>query len=226
MASTAGRFLFLTQFMSSQRSLALFDISWIFWSKNMCLVLFTIFLNCFQSTKLLDNLYFSRFLLQFISHQLFECLEMLTIFEFFSQALLIAKVNESMVILSDSTSVRLEVSMVIKSLIISLMNAFSSTLPLAIKHFLLWICCSLIGIEMVSGVWSNDNLHSRWIEWLSKFSEPYLRNTRSITELELWLLSEYLVGTGLVEYDRPNKRESVISISKSLWVEWYEYKGS
>jgi len=62
---------------------------------------------------------------------------MLTIFEFFSQALLMAKVNELMAILSDSMSVRLEVSMVVKSLITSLMNAFSSVLPLAIEHFLL-----------------------------------------------------------------------------------------
>jgi len=46
-----------------------------------------------------------------------------------------AKVNELMVISSDLMSVRLEVSMVVKSLIMSLINAFSSILPLAIECF-------------------------------------------------------------------------------------------
>jgi len=57
------------------------------------------------------------------------------IFEFFSQALLMAKMNELMAFLSDLMSVKLEVLMVVMSLIMFLMNAFSSTLPLIIEHF-------------------------------------------------------------------------------------------
>ena len=49
---------------------------------------------------------------------------------------------------------------------------------------------------------------------------------RSMTKFELWSLSKYLVGTGLVGYDSSNKRESVISISKLLWVELCGYIGS
>ena len=37
-----------------------------------------------------------------------------------------------------------------------------------------------------------------------------------MTKLELWLLSAYLVGTELVEYNSPKERVSVMSISKSL----------
>jgi len=81
-ALTAGSFCFLTQFMRSHGPPFLFVISWIFWSKNEHFVLLTIFLNCFQSSKLLVNLYFSRSLLQFKSHQLFEYMVILTIFEF------------------------------------------------------------------------------------------------------------------------------------------------
>ena len=64
------------------------------------------------------------------------------------------------------------------------------------------------------------------MEWLSNSSELYLRNIRSMTKFELWSLSEYLVETELVGYDRPNKRESIISKSKSLWIELCRYKGS
>ena len=40
--------------------------------------------------------------------------------------------------------------------------------------------------------------------------------TRLITKFKLWLSSKYLVGMELVEYERPNKREFIIFISKSL----------
>ena len=132
-----------------------------------------------------------------------------------------AVAKESTAFSSDSTLVRKEML-----LIKSLMNAFSFILPLVIVHFLLWICRSLSGIEMVRGAWSNNNLHSGWMVCLSNSSNPYLRNMRSMTKLELWLLSAYLVGTGLVGYDRPKERESIMSISKSLWTEWCRYNGS
>jgi len=40
--------------------------------------------------------------------------------------------------------------------------------------------------------------------------------TRLMTKFELWFLSKYLVGIELVEYERPNEREFIMSISKSL----------
>ena len=146
--------------MSSQGSLTLFNISWIFWSKNKHLVLFTVFLNYFQSTRLLVDLYFSRPLLQLMFYQLFEYLEILIIFEFFSQVLLIALANESTAFSSDSTLVRKEVSIIVMFLIMSLMNTFSSALSLMIEHFLLRIYCFSIGILMVKEVWSKTSLHS------------------------------------------------------------------
>ena len=140
----------------------------------------------------------------------------MTIFEFFSQVLLIAKANKLTVISSNLMSIILEMSMVVKFLIMSLMNIFSSILLLAIEYFLLWICCSLIEIEIVSEAWFNNNLHSEWMKWLSNSSKLYLRNIRSMTKFELWLLSEYLIGMGLVGYDSSNERESIMSISKLL----------
>ena len=101
MASATGRFFFLTQFISFQGPLALFDISWIFWSKNNHLVHLTVFLNCFQSAKLLIVLYFSKSLLQLVFHQLFKCFKILMILEFLSQALSIALANESMIFSTD-----------------------------------------------------------------------------------------------------------------------------
>ena len=45
----------------------------------------TVFLNCFQSSKLLEALYVLRSHLQLVSHQLLEWTMMLVIFEFFNQ---------------------------------------------------------------------------------------------------------------------------------------------
>ena len=78
--SIAGNLCLLTQFMSSQGPCFLFAIFWILRSKNCCFVFLTVLWNCFQSFKLLDDLYFSKFLQQLLSHQLLECLVMLTTF--------------------------------------------------------------------------------------------------------------------------------------------------
>jgi len=59
------------------------------------------------------------------------------------------------------------------------------------------------------GAWSDDNLHSRWMVWLSSLTVLYLRNMRLITEFEFWSLSEYLVRTELVGYNSPSERESL-----------------
>ena len=101
-------------------------------------------------------------------------------------------------------------------LIKSLMNNISSSLPLVIEHFQSLESCSSIRMVTVRRMWSNNNLYSGWIAWLSNSTELYLRNMRLMTEFKLWSLSKYLVG---VEYNRPNKRESVMSISKLLYKE-------
>ena len=92
----------------------------------------TVFLNCFQSAKLLVDLNFSKFLLQFESHQLLECFEMLMILEFFSQDLSMTLMNESMAFSNKHISDILEVSMNEIFLIRFLMNDFSSLLSLEI----------------------------------------------------------------------------------------------
>ena len=52
-ASVAGSFLFLTQFISSYRPQLLFVISWILLSKKVRLASLTVFLNDFQFSQLL-----------------------------------------------------------------------------------------------------------------------------------------------------------------------------
>ena len=52
-ASVAGSFLLLTQFISSHRPRLLFAISWILLSKKVRLVFLTVFLNVFQFSWLL-----------------------------------------------------------------------------------------------------------------------------------------------------------------------------
>ena len=139
-----------------------------------------------------------------------------------------ALTSKLMIFSRDLVLNRLEVSMNEMSLVKSLMNDFSFLLPLTIEHLQSLMCYSSIGIVTVRGVWSDNNLHSRWIVWLSSSTNPYLRNIRSITEFELWSLSETenLVGIGLVGYNSPNKRESVMSKSKLLWEEWWGYNRS
>jgi len=89
--------------MSSHGPHFLLVIFWILRSKKRCLVHLTVFLNCFQFLICLDNLYFSRSLLQFISHQLFECLVMLTLFKFFSNILSKEQTKEQTMFLKETT---------------------------------------------------------------------------------------------------------------------------
>ena len=60
MASMAGNLHLLTQFMSSQGLHLLLATSWILVSKKALLVVLTIFLNNFQSSRHLDSLYMLR----------------------------------------------------------------------------------------------------------------------------------------------------------------------
>ena len=163
-ALTAGSFCFLIQFIRSYSPPFLFMISWIFWSKNECFILLTVFLNCFQSSKLLVDLYFSRSLLQFKSHQLFKYMVILTIFEFLFYISSMVLASKLMTFSSDSTLVKLFVSIALISLIKSLMKDFSFLLPLMIDCFLFWTYFLMIGMVIVSGAWSEDKCQLGWIE--------------------------------------------------------------
>ena len=82
MASTTESFFFFTQFINSHRPFLLFKISWILLSKNSCLEILTIFLKFFQSFKSLELLYVSRAIWQLSFHHKFDCLVILTNFEY------------------------------------------------------------------------------------------------------------------------------------------------
>ena len=91
--SIASNLCLLIQFISSQGLHFLFKIFWILRLKNWHFIFLTILWNCFQSSKLFDDLYLSKSLLQLLSHQLLECFVMLMTFEFFSQAFSIIIAN-------------------------------------------------------------------------------------------------------------------------------------
>jgi len=131
-ALTAGSLCLLTQFMSSHGPCFLLAISWIFRSKNACLVFLTVFLNCFQSLIYFVTLYFSRSLLQLAFHQLLDCLVILTIFEFSS----IVWASDQIMSSRESIFDKLLVLISLKALINSVIKFFSSLLSLMIVHFL------------------------------------------------------------------------------------------
>jgi len=133
----------------------LLAISWILRLKKECLVDLTIFFNYFQSSIYLDNLYFSRSLLQFTSHQLFECLVILMIFEFFSYMISKDQAKEQTVLSREMASNRLLVLISLMAFITLLTKIFSFLLLLIIVHFLVWMYSLMIGMVIVSEVWSN-----------------------------------------------------------------------
>jgi len=47
-----------------------------------------------------------------------------------------------------------------------------------------------------------------------------------MTEFESYILSEYLVGTWLVDFDKQRSKESETSASRSLWIERKEKERS
>ena len=112
-----------------------------------------------------------------------------------------------------------EICSIYRHLIISmslLIKFFSSLLFLTIIHFLICIYSLIIAILTISGIWSDDSLHSGWIMWLLSSDEFEWRNIRSITKFESFWLSEYLVGTKLGALNLYKVIESAISLSRSL----------
>ena len=131
----AGSLHLLIQLMSSHERCFLFAISWILKSKNDCFVFLIVIQKAFQSSILFDNLYFSRSRLQFSSHQLFECLMILTIFEFFIQLLSTMLANLLTIFLKWGISNKLDMSIFLKNTITSLTNDSFSSLSLMIVIF-------------------------------------------------------------------------------------------
>ena len=73
---------------------------------------------------------------------------------------------------------------------------------------------------IVIGVWSDKSLHFGWIQcWLNSGKNGQ-RNTKSKTELVLWLLSENLVGTFSIELEMSREKESTMSKRELLWMKW------
>jgi len=70
-------------------------------------------------------------------------------------------------------------------------------------------------ILTVSGVWSDESQELGRMEWLLSSLEPLQRNMRSMVELELLSVSEYLVEAMLVGLDSFKLKESAIVIRLS-----------
>ena len=159
-------------------------------------------------------------------HQLLEWTVMLTIFEFFVHVFWMVLAN-LLIILSRHKMLTISlISMFLRASERSLMNAHSSSLSLTMVCFLVLMCFLTIGMTIVKGAWSDMSLHLEWIEWLSISLDPQCKNIRSMTKLESWMLSEYLVRTWLVGRNSPRLKKSAIIKRSSLIEEWCGKKGS
>ena len=150
--SIASNLHLLTQFMSSQGPCFLFVISWILRLKNCHFIFLTIFWNHFQSSKLLDNLYFSKSLLQLLFYQLLKCLVMLMTFEFLSQETSTAEAKSLTALSRLAMFDMLDVLIFLMEIVRSLTNINSSLLSLIMECLLELMCSSIIGMIMVRGV--------------------------------------------------------------------------
>ena len=197
-ALIAGSFLFLTQFMSSHRLHLLLAILSIFSLKNFCFVFLTIPLNFFQLFKLLECQYASRSLWQLLSYQALECLVILTFLEYLCHRSLMFTAKELMVF---SRALILRIESVLRffmEFFNSVINQSSFLLFLMRICFDNWTCSLTIGIMTEMSTWLEESLQSGWIWWVLNSIDSGWRKTKSRTELESWLLSEYLVGKFLV----------------------------
>ena len=143
---------------------------------------------------------------------------MLMILDKFSQILLTLLVKSLMILFKLAMSDRLDTLRFLMDKVMSLIKATSSSLSLMIEHLVKLTLSSTIEIVMVRETWSDVRCYSECIEWLFNSLEPLQRNIRSMTEFELLILSEYLVGTWLVEFDKSKLNESVI-MRRSLLME-------
>ena len=212
--------------MSSQGLQLLLAIFWILMSKNDILVVLTVFLNNFQSLRLLDSLYLLRDQLQSSFHHFLECFVMLTFLTLAFQAYLVLATSKLITCSKDSWFKRFKV---LRDLMIeetSLMNASFLSLFFGNKSLTVWTNSSSMKMVTVRGAWSEVSCQSRWITWLLSLLDLLWRNIRSITKSNLPLVSEYLVETGLVGSKR-SKLNELASIKRSLLMEeWWGKEGS
>ena len=110
----------------------------------------------------------------------------------------------------------LDVSIVLKFKIMSLINSVSCSLLGLIVSLDVWMISLKIGMSIKRGTWSEDRQESGRMEWLSSSADLYQRNIRSITELDSPTVSENLVGPELVREDRVRLKKSAIMIKSSL----------
>ena len=225
-ASTAGNLCLLTQFMSSQGPQLLLATSWILVSKKALLVVLTIFLNNFQSSRHLDSQYILRDRLQSLFHHILECFVILTLLALAFQACLILAANRLITCSRDSRSKRFVVSSDLKTQMTSLMNSSSSSLFFDRENLEVIMCSSSMGIVIVRETWSEMSLQDGWIEWLLSSLDLLWRNIRSITESDSPDVSEYLVGIGLVGAKRSKLNKSTRIKRSSLIEEWWVKEGS
>ena len=115
MAFTAGNLCLLTQFMSSQGPWLLLATFWILVSKKALLVVLTIFLNNFQSSRHLNSQYMLRDRLQSLFYHILEYFVILTLLALAFQARLILAANRLTTCSRDSQSKRFVVSSNLKA---------------------------------------------------------------------------------------------------------------
>jgi len=149
-------------------------------------------------------------LLYFLFYQLFKYFVTLIIFEFFTYTLSMMLARSFTVFSKWDISDKFVMSRFLMDAIISLINYSSSSLFLMIDLFLELIFSSTIGIIVVRGMWLEVGYYLEWIKWLSSLVEPHQKNIRLMTEFKSFALSEYLIGTWLMEIDKFKLKESAI----------------
>ena len=212
--------------MSSQGLQLLLAIFWILVSKNVLLVDLTIYLNDFQSSRVLDSLYLLKDWLQSSFHHFLECLVMLMFLALENQAYSSPDASELTVCSSDSRFVINKVLRDLNMEMTSLTNFSSSLLFLSIVSLKDWMNSSVMEMVIVRSAWSDVSCQSGWIMWLLSSLDPLHRNIRLMTKLNSPVISEYLVGTGLVGIDSSKLNESVIIKRSSLINGWCGKDGS
>ena len=159
-------------------------------------------------------------------HYNFECLVILTTFEYLNQILSMLYANSC---ITCSRFSLLEICFMFRlltELMSSVRKFLSSLLFLMIVYFLVWMCFSKITILTVSRVWSDISLYSEWIIWLSNSDEVSQRNIRSMTKFELFWLFKHLVGTWFIYLEIHKLKESAISVRILQWLKWWGNKRS
>ena len=133
----------------------------VFWGQKIFFSFAWLCFWIFSNLQCLENLYYSRSLLQLLSHQLLDLLIMLTVFTFCNHNFSIVWVMDYMEYLSDTTSEIVDVLISWIWLMSTLINCFSLLLSLTSVCFWMLISFSKIGIQTVRGAWLETSLQSR-----------------------------------------------------------------